>query len=260
MTRDISDLLNQWAFDPDQVTARVIVGVDGREKIQMRIDLGLLQMERDGRPDGQRPEACDSWLEHFERRQREHAAEDPAEPYFLESGDCLELMREGVQYYYRYLCFWHLKKYELCARDTRRNLRLFQFVRDYARHARDKMMFDQYRPYVTMMHARAVATPLVEMRQFDSALQAIDAGINGIEAFLTEYSQEHRQKTCPELSQLKRWREEVELERDSQTDALTKRVEFLRRELDRAVRDERFEIAARLRDEIRTLSDPSAST
>ncbi len=68
--------------------------------------------------------------------------------------------------------------------DTNRNLRLFAFVREYARHNKDKLAFDQWRPYVTMMHTRAVATPLVELRDFEAALGVIDAGVEKIHRFL----------------------------------------------------------------------------
>ena len=47
---------------------RIVPGDDGREKLQMRIDLGLLQMELDGRPDGQRPAGAESLLDHLEAR------------------------------------------------------------------------------------------------------------------------------------------------------------------------------------------------
>ncbi len=71
---------------------------------------------------------------YHQRRQSEHDAANPdGAPYLLEPEDCAELLREGVQYYHRYMCFWHLGFYELCARDTERNLRLFAFVREHAR-------------------------------------------------------------------------------------------------------------------------------
>ena len=124
-------------------------------------------------------------------------------PYLLEPEDCAELLREGVQYYHRYVCFWHLGSYELCARDTERNLRLFAFVREHARHDRDKLRFDQWRPYVTMMHARAVATPLVELEQWDAAAGVLDAGIRGIERFLEEYNQVQRASEVGELTFLR---------------------------------------------------------
>ena len=36
----------------------------------MRIDLGLLQMELDGRPDGQRPHGFESLLDYYEARRK----------------------------------------------------------------------------------------------------------------------------------------------------------------------------------------------
>ena len=160
-------MLSGWDFDPDRVSVRIVTGDDGRDKIQLRLDLGLLQMEFDGRPDGARVNGCDSWLEYYQQQQRAHDAANPdGAPFRLEGEDCARLLREGVQYYHRYVSFWHLERYELCARDTNRNLRLFAFVREYARHNKDKLAFDQWRPYVTMMHTRAVATPLVELRDY----------------------------------------------------------------------------------------------
>ena len=45
MSQDIRPILAGWDFDPDRVQVRIIAGDDGSEKIQMRIDLGLIQME-----------------------------------------------------------------------------------------------------------------------------------------------------------------------------------------------------------------------
>ncbi len=41
---------------PLTVSARIIEADDKRKLIQMRVDLGLIQMEYSGRPDGLRPE------------------------------------------------------------------------------------------------------------------------------------------------------------------------------------------------------------
>ena len=127
----------------------------------------------------------------------------------LEPEDCQELLREGVQYYHRYLSFWHLGLYELCARDTERNLRLFAFVREHARDDRIRLEFDQWRPYVTMMHARAVATPLVELEQWEAAVNVLDAGIRGIEQFLDDYNQKEKAPQVGELTFLQRWKQEI---------------------------------------------------
>ena len=129
---------------------------------------GLLQMEFDGRPDGKRVGRLCLVARLLPAQAAGSASRriPTATPFVLDSEDCVRLLREGVQYYHRYISFWHLERYELCARDTSRNLRLFAFVREYAQHTKDKLQFDQWRPYVTMMHARAVATPLVGLKDY----------------------------------------------------------------------------------------------
>lgn len=263
MSLDISPILNDWPYRPDRITVRVVESQDGRRKIQLRLDLGLLQMEFDGRPDGRRIHDADSWLDYHQARQREHDKAHPdSAPYLLEPEDCAELLREGVQYYHRYLSFWHLGHYELCARDTERNLRLFAFVRSHARDDRDKLQFDQWRPYVTMMHARAVATPLVQLEQWEAAVNVLDAGIRGIERFLQDYNQQDRAGQVGELTFLQRWREEIlsknapEESEPSKSSAVAEaerpdHAVELQQELRQAIAEERFEDAARIRDELR---------
>ena len=255
MSKDLSEFLRQWKYTPDDLTVRIIQGDDGREKVQLRVDLGVLQMELDGRPDGQRPEGLDSWLEYYERKQQAHEAEDPdGAPFRLEEQDCLRLWQEAIQYYHRYLSFWHLDRYENCARDTRRNLRLLAFVRAYGPGERHKFQFDQWRPYLLMMHARSIATPLIEMREFEKGLSAVDAGIDGIRDFLDEYEHADRAEECVELQSLEDWRKEILAMAEETLAARPETAAIvLRRKLDEAVAAEEFEEAARLRDEIRKL-------
>ncbi len=269
MSYDISSILGDWPYRPDEITVRVVDGEDGRRKIQLRLDLGILQMEFDGRPDGRRIHECDSWFDFHTRRQKEHDRAHPdSAPYVLEPEDCQELLREGVQYYHRYLSFWHLGLYELCARDTERNLRLFSFVREHARDERVRLEFDQWRPYVTMMHARAVATPLVELEQWEAAVNVLDAGIRGIEQFLADYNQKEKAGQVGELAFLQRWKQEI-LEKNpplalEAPDAATEStvaappdpIKQVRTELAKAIQEERYEDAARLRDDLRRLEEP----
>ncbi|MCA9239891.1 MAG: UvrB/UvrC motif-containing protein [Planctomycetales bacterium] len=260
MSLDLTRILEGWDFSPDDVTTRLVEGDDGRQKIQLRLDLGVLQLEMNGRPDGKQIDGEASLLQFHQRQQREHDAANPdGVPYQLETEDCTALMREGVQFYHRYICFWQLGRYELCARDTKRNLELFRFVRSHAKYDRDKLQFDQWRPYVTMMHTRAVATPLIELRQWEAALSVIDAGIEGINRFLQDYGQEEQAQRVGELLFLGRWRKEVLKESspdgeddDSEADPIAE----LHGELDKAIADERYEDAAQLRDEITRLENP----
>jgi hypothetical protein len=45
MSLDIGEVLENWPFRHEEVVARRVLGDDGKEKVQLRLDLGLLQME-----------------------------------------------------------------------------------------------------------------------------------------------------------------------------------------------------------------------
>src|SRR5215211_6191803 len=80
-SKDILPLLKGWDYEPGTINVRKISGLDGSPKLQMRQDLGLLQMEMSGRPDGRRPHGYESLLEYFEtqladHRRRHHGSDD----------------------------------------------------------------------------------------------------------------------------------------------------------------------------------------
>src|SRR6267378_3215561 len=68
MDFDISHLLDQWDYQPGQVVVRRFKAKDGKEKLQLRVDLGLLQMNAEGRPDGKRPFGHPSLFDYFQAR------------------------------------------------------------------------------------------------------------------------------------------------------------------------------------------------
>jgi hypothetical protein len=248
VSQDVGSILAGWDFNPEEIQVRMITGDDGSDKIQMRVDLGLLQMELSGRPDGSRPHGFESLLEYHEARHRSAVA--AGDDFLLDHDACAELMREGLQYYHRYLSAFHLRRYDLVSRDTDRNLRLFTFVVRHASRQRDKIEFDQYRPYVTMMRARALALQALSRSDFSEALEQIDEGIEQIRRFLREYHQEEHEGKCAELGFLLGWRREVERDRPAGP------IERLEQQLGLAVAREDYEEAARLRDQIQRLKGP----
>ena len=74
MEFDISRLLDEWEYQPGQVVVRRFKGKDGKDKIQLRVDLGLLQMNAEGRPDGKRPFGHPSLLEYYQARLHKYVA------------------------------------------------------------------------------------------------------------------------------------------------------------------------------------------
>ena len=94
MSKDITAILAGWDFNPDELQVRMIAGDDGRERIQMRVDLGVLQMELAGRPDGQKPHGFESLLDFYEAREKSAVA--AGKEFALDHRACGNLMREGL--------------------------------------------------------------------------------------------------------------------------------------------------------------------
>src|ERR1700692_151378 len=99
MSLDLNTILKDWPHENGTIKVRKIIGLDGREKLQLRIDLGVLQMEMTGRPDGQRPHNCESLLAYHQRRAA--CAEEKAEEYELSPEQGTGPKQEGMQYYHR---------------------------------------------------------------------------------------------------------------------------------------------------------------
>lgn len=256
MSTDLSLILHGWDHNPNEVTVRRITGLDGRPKIQMRLDLGVLQMEMAGRPDGKRPHGYESLLEYYEDRlSRYSALNGSADGFEMDADACGELKQESMQFYYRYLSLFHLGCYVEVIRDTERNLRVFDFIRDFAAMDEDRLMLEQFRPYVLMMNTRAKACLALEAQEFDQALEDITEGVNRIEDFFISVERSDLIENCREISFLREWSDRIRDDRP-----LTP-AEKLRRELQGAVDVEDYERAAQLRDRIRELSthSPSAS-
>lgn len=73
MKNDISHVLSGWPYEENAgLQVRRVDGENGREKVQLRIDLGLMQMEVNGRPDGARPHGQPSLLEFLRTKAGEH--------------------------------------------------------------------------------------------------------------------------------------------------------------------------------------------
>src|SRR5580765_370908 len=173
MSLDLNTILKDWPYESGTVKVRKITGLDGREKLQLRVDLGVLQMEITGRPDGRRPHNCESLLEYH--RKRSTRAEQKGEAYELTPEQCAELQQEGIQYYHRYLSLFQIDDFEGVIRDTQRNLDLFTFVDEHSEREELVWSFQQFRPYVLMMNTRARVSILLGDGKFAEALLEIQS-------------------------------------------------------------------------------------
>jgi hypothetical protein len=244
-SKDITPVLQSWEYEAGSINVRKVNGLDGSPKLQMRLDLGLLQMEMTGRPDGERPNGKESLLDLFEEQLRDHtASKGNGIGFSLTPEQCQMLREEAVMYYQRYLSLFVLEEYPGVIRDTDRNLRVLDICSKYAVEEQDRLVLEQYRPYITMMNARAKASMLVDDKRFGEALKCLDEGIEKIRGFYERFGQESAFERSNEVRVLKRFTKDIR--RKLPVDPM----ERLRRRLDRAVREERYEEAAKIRDEI----------
>jgi hypothetical protein len=240
-------VLRDWPHENGKIKVRKIVGLDGREKLQLRIDLGVLQMELTGRPDGVRPHGCESLLEyHLQRAER---ALQRGETYELSIEQCAELQQEGIQYYHRYLSLFQINDYAGVVRDTQRNLELFDFVADHIQ--RDDLVWNlqQFRPYVLMMNTRARASILLQQGKFPDAIREIQRGRDAIASFYDRSNFPELVSKSSEIAFLDEWLEEVKSKRP------LSKLEIMEREMEAAIAKELYERAAELRDAIRLFKE-----
>src|SRR3989441_4275944 len=209
MSSDLNSILSDWPHETGKIKVRKIVGLDGREKLQLRIDLGMLQMELTGRPDGVRPFGCESLLDYHQRRAARKLEE--GEIYQLTPEQCAELQQEGIQYYHRYLSLFQINDFEGVVRDTQRNLDLFAFVAEHTDREEFSWSLQQFRPYVLMMNTRAKASILLGQGKFAEAMGEIERGREAIVDFLQQSNFPELVSKSSEIAFLDEWLEEVKV-------------------------------------------------
>ncbi len=245
MSFDLNSLVKDWPHEPGSIKVRKVMGLDGREKLQLRIDLGVLQMEMEGRPDGQRPHNVESLLVYHQRRAQRTA--ERGEVYQLTPEQSAELQQEGIQYYHRYLSLFQINDFLGVIRDTQRNLDLFAFVAAHTDREEVVWSFQQFRPYVLMMNTRAKASILLGEGKFPEAMREIERGRDTITEFFQQSSFPELAQKSSELAFLEEWLEEISAKRP------LSKLEIMQREMETAISKERYERAAELRDAIKQL-------
>jgi len=247
-SKDLSTITDGWPYEPGQVSVRKIRGRDGRIKIQMRVNLGVLQMEAEGRPDGDRPFSQESLLEHHRDRLENHRRINGTDLGFtLDPDECRAIREEAIQYYHRYLANFVLEDYEAVARDTQRNLDVLDLCVSFAAEEDDQYSLEQYRPYILMMNVRSKALLAIEKERYRTALAHVDSGLRRIREFFRQYGEPRAFKVSGEVQVLRTLRKEILSHIPEDPIRRTARL------LKRALREERYEDAARLRDELETL-------
>ena len=236
-SQDLDLIFREWPFKPGAISARLIKAGDGREVLQMRIEMGLLQMEVAGRPDGEKPHGADTYLEWLNAQAAEHRSD-----FVLTAAQCVEIDREFLQFYHRRICCLALRQFARAVADADHTLALMDFVAAYSPEPQWTTSHEQYRPFVVFHRAQSAAMVAIQESGPEAAIEEINRGLEQMRALFVKLEVEEqfdRDELVGQLIEMKEsLRQEYRLGRT------------LAEQLADAVAAEEFERAARLRDEL----------
>jgi hypothetical protein len=235
--QDIDFIFRQWPYQPGVISARLILAHDDREVLQMRIEMGLLQMEVQGRPDGEKPGGFETYLAYLSEQKK-----DAAEPTPLTDEECFEIDREFLQYYHRRICCLALREFDRAVSDSDHTLALMDFVLKYSPSEEWTLSHERYRPFVHFHRCQAMALATLEKGGPEAAIEELQQGLDKLRELFVQMEAEEQFDQDELVIQLRELKE-----------SLRKEYEVgptLAEQLAEAVAAEEYERAARLRDEI----------
>jgi hypothetical protein len=232
----LDDLLSNWSFDAATLNVRLLKGKDGRDVIQMRVDMGILQLETTGRPDGAQFKHQETVLDYL---QQTHL-EDPER--VLSEEECVEVDREFMQFYHRRICWLRLQFYHRAVMDADHTLRLMDLSEAMSPDEEWAGTHEQYRPFVLFHRTQAEALGQLEENTAEEAVQAINSGLESMRVFFAKHDAEEHFEADELVVRL------VELRESLRSEYAVGRT--LKEQLAEAVEREQYELAAQLRDEL----------
>lgn len=241
MNQDIDAAMQGWEYKPGLVQARLVQARDGRQVLQMRLDLGVLQIETTSRPDGTRPHGFPTYFDYLS--QQDNVAARSEQSFVLSEEQCQEADREFVQFYHRRICWLALRNYVRAVADADHTLAFMDFVRDHSPSEGYTQVHEQYRGFVLFQRTQAAAALAVEKDDPEGAIDAIRNGLEGLQTFFATHEVEEQMEEDGMVQQLRKM--ERSLRQLHGIDAT------LREQLDAAVANEEYERAAKLRDALR---------
>ena len=233
----LDDILQKWEFDPHTLNVRMVKGKDDRDVIQMRVDMGVLQLEVVGRPDGVSVEGHPTYLDFLQQLVLENPTAE------LDEDQCMEVDREFMQFSHRRICWLRLQYYHRAVIDADHTLRLMDVSERVSPDEEWTRSHEQYRPFVLFHRTQAAALGALEEEESgEDAVHAINSGLETIREFFVKHEAEEHFEEDELVVRLIELRETLRSEYEvGQT---------LREKLTAAVEQEQYELAAKLRDEL----------
>jgi hypothetical protein len=247
MSLDLNEIIGNWDCGDGELCARLVQPLDGPAQLQLRVDLGLLQMQLGDRPDGTRYQERSTAIEYVALLLR--GQETPRET------DWQELTREIAQLNFRRLGLASVAEQALRRQDDRAATEYLRYaLRDIdlcmagvqlmevglgsaGEHARLK-------PTLVFNRARLGAQLGVARGDYEAAIEATDTGADELDALLSASGVDLDQRgEDPGVVYLRELSQRLRTDYDI---PLT-----LRERLEAAIAADDFETAAELHEELR---------
>lgn len=229
--------LKNWPYDPAGISVRIVQGDDKRDVIQMRVDMGILQLETQGRPDGSRPHGFESYHDYLIGE-----AVRLGDDMVLDEDQSNEADREFVQYYHRRVCWLALCNFRKAVEDADHTLGLMDFCRDHSPNEQWTISHEQYRPFVLFHRTQAAALAILEQEGAEAAIQEISDGLEKMREVFAHYDALEQFDDDELVKRLEETRETLRQKHDV--------GKTLQEQLAEAIASEQYEVAAQIRDEL----------
>ena len=262
---DLNEVIAGWDCPPGEMVARVVRGQRGEELLQLRVDLGVLQMYPDGRPDGQLYHGLPSVLDYLQ-----HELRVGRDAISGEHWQALE--RELAQINYRRMALANVAEEALRTQDEALAMRqLVRVLRDIERCEVALRMQEEavggpcghshLWPTLIFNQARLLCQLRVIEEDYDDAIEVAQAGATGLRDLLDNGESEFGLEAEFGGEEDEGLFADPESEEDVGVVYLTElsrqlRVQYdieltLRERLEIALDEEEYETAAELDDEIK---------
>jgi hypothetical protein len=241
MSQDIDEALRGWEVKAGTVQARQVEATDGRQVLQMRLDLGIVQMETDDRPDGTRPHGAPTYFHYLVTEAEEKGRQ--GRRFVLTEEQCMEADREFIQFYHRRICWMALENFRRAVADADHTLAFMDFVRDHSPNEEYTQAHEQYRGFVMFHRIESAAALQVQQKSPEAAIDEITTGLEKLQAFFADHNAEEQMEENPMIEQLRKMEQALRQKHGIE--------ETLREQLAKAVANEQYEVAAKLRDALR---------
>lgn len=224
-------MLSEWPHLPSKVLARVVSSENGLEKLQVRVELGILQMEASGHPEGS--------TSVYEAMEGNSEA--------LDQSTCLALQREAALYGYRAFILSVLDRHAGVVKDMTRNLAVMSMIIRLGNSERDRARARSLTVQFLMIQARSRAAFAASRGDFGLARRTLDSDMDEIRESLRQAGRGDDPENTPEIQLLKGMRDMfVPRLPASQRQEMEERLAA-------AIDVENYELAAILRNELRQL-------